>query len=207
MENVTVVNHPLVQRNLARLRDKDTDRGAFRRALADVAMFLGYEATRDLATKPTTVQTPLAACKARELKREILLAPILRAGLGMLDPILQIVPEAQVGFIGLKRDEVSLNPVSYYANVPDDLSGFDVILMDPMLATGGSAVAALDLLKERKARRLRMVNLLAAPEGVRTVRRHHPDVPIFTAAIDKKLNEVGYIVPGLGDAGDRQFNG
>ncbi len=207
MENVTVVKHPLAQRNLARLRDKNTDRGAFRRALADVAMFLGYEATRDLATRPTTVETPLASCKARELKRKVLLAPILRAGLGMLDPVLQIIPEAEVGFIGLKRDEVSLNPVSYYLNVPDDLRAYDVILMDPMLATGGSSIAALDLLRERKARRLRMINLLAAPEGIRNVRNHHPDLPIYTAAVDKKLNEVGYIVPGLGDAGDRQFNG
>lgn len=206
MENVTVVNHPLVQRNLARLRDRDTDRGEFRRALADVAMFLGYEAMRDLATKPTTVQTPLAPCKARELKRGVLLVPILRAGLGMLDPVLQIVPEAAVGFIGLKRDEVSLEPVSYYSNVPDDLRDLDVILMDPMLATGGSAIAALDLLRQRRARRLRMVNLLAAPEGIRNLRKHYPRLPVFTAAIDKKLNEVGYIVPGLGDAGDRQFN-
>lgn len=207
MENVTVVKHPLAQRNLARLRDKNTDRGAFRRALADVAMFLGYEATRDLATKPTTVETPLATCPARELKRGVALAPILRAGLGMLDPVLQIIPEAAVGFIGLKRDEVSLEPVSYYANVPDDLRAYDVILMDPMLATGGSAIAALDLLRERKAKRLRMINLLAAPEGIRNVRKHYPDLPIFTAAVDKKLNDIGYIVPGLGDAGDRQFNG
>jgi len=207
MENVTVVKHPLAQRNLARLRDKNTDRGAFRRALADVAMFLGYEATRDLATKPTTVETPLATCQARELKRGVALAPILRAGLGMLDPVLQILPEAAVGFIGLKRDEVSLEPVSYYANVPDDLRAYDVILMDPMLATGGSAIAALDLLRERKAKRLRMINLLAAPEGIRNVRKRYPDLPIFTAAVDKKLNDIGYIVPGLGDAGDRQFNG
>jgi len=207
MENVTVVKHPLAQRNLARLRDKNTDRGAFRRALADVAMFLGYEATRDLATKPTTVETPLATCPARELKRGVALAPILRAGLGMLDPVLQIIPEAAVGFIGLKRDEVSLEPVSYYANVPDDLRAYDVILMDPMLATGGSAIAALDLLRERKAKRLRMINLLAAPEGIRNVRKRYPDLPIFTAAVDKKLNDIGYIVPGLGDAGDRQFNG
>ena len=207
MENVTVVKHPLAQRNLARLRDKNTDRGAFRRALADVAMFLGYEATRDLATKPTTVETPLATCPARELKRGVALAPILRAGLGMLDPVLQILPEAAVGFIGLKRDEVSLEPVSYYANVPDDLRAYDVILMDPMLATGGSAIAALDLLRERKAKRLRMINLLAAPEGIRNVRKRYPDLPIFTAAVDKKLNDIGYIVPGLGDAGDRQFNG
>jgi len=206
MDNVTIVTHPLVQRNLARLRDRNTERREFRRALADVAMFLGYEATRDLATKSTTVQTPMASCKARELKRGVLLAPILRAGLGMLDPVLQIIPDAAVGFIGLKRDEVSLEPVSYYSNVPDDLRNFDVILMDPMLATGGSAIAALDLLRERRARRLRMINLLAAPEGIRNLRERYPELPVYTAAIDKKLNGIGYIVPGLGDAGDRQFN-
>ncbi len=207
MEHVTIVEHPLVQRNLAVLRDKQTERGAFRRALADVALALAYEATRDLATRSVTVETPLARCKARALKREVLLAPILRAGLGMLDPVLRILPEAEVGFIGLKRDEATLDPISYYANLPEDLRAYDVILMDPMLATGGSSVAALDLLRERKAKRIRMINLLAAPEGVRKVREHYPDLPIFTAAIDKKLSDVGYIVPGLGDAGDRQFNG
>ena len=207
MKNVTVVNHPLAQQKLARLRERATNQADFRRLLGDVALFLTYEATRDLATRPTVVETPLAPCKARELKREVLLVPILRAGLGMLDAALRIIPEAQTGFIGLKRDEASLEPISYYSNVPDDLRGFDVILMDPMLATGGSAIAALDLLGQRRAKRVRMINLLAAPEGIRNLRKSHPELPVFTAAIDKRLNEIGYIVPGLGDAGDRQFNG
>ncbi|MFT4588006.1 MAG: uracil phosphoribosyltransferase [Candidatus Binatia bacterium] len=207
MKNVNVINHPLAQQKLARLRDCATDQADFRRLLGDVALFLAYEATRDLATKPTVVETPLAQCKGRALKHKILLVPILRAGLGMLDAALRIIPEAQTGFIGLKRDESTLEPISYYSNVPDDLRSFDVILMDPMLATGGSAIAALDLLIARRAKRVRMINLLAAPEGIRKLRKHYPDLPVFTAAIDKRLNEIGYIFPGLGDAGDRQFNG
>jgi uracil phosphoribosyltransferase len=207
VKNVNVINHPLAQQKLARLRDCATNQADFRRLLGDVALFLAYEATRDLATKPTVVETPLAQCKGRALKHKILLVPILRAGLGMLDAALRIIPEAQTGFIGLKRDESTLEPISYYSNVPDDLRSFDVILMDPMLATGGSAIAALDLLIARRAKRVRMINLLAAPEGIRKLRKHYPDLPVFTAAIDKRLNEIGYIFPGLGDAGDRQFNG
>lgn len=207
MKNVNVINHPLAQQKLARLRDRATDQANFRRLLGDIAMFLAYEATRDLATKPTVVATPMAQCKGRALKRDVLLVPILRAGLGMLDAALRIIPEAQTGFVGLKRDEATLEPISYYSNIPDDLRAYDVILMDPMLATGGSAIAALDLLVARGAKRLRMINLLAAPEGIRNLRKRYADLPIFTAAIDKRLNDIGYIVPGLGDAGDRQFNG
>ena len=207
MKNVNVINHPLAQQKLARLRDRATDQADFRRVLGDVALFLAYEATRDLATKPTVVETPLAPCKGRALKHQVLLVPILRAGLGMLDAVLRIIPEAQTGFIGIKRDESTLEPISYYSNVPDDLRSFDVILMDPMLATGGSAIAAVDLLVARRAKRVRMINLLAAPEGIRNLRKKYPDLPVFTAAIDKRLNEIGYIFPGLGDAGDRQFNG
>ena len=207
MKNVNVINHSLAQQKLARLRDCATDQADFRRLLGDVALFLAYEATRDLATKPTVVETPLAQCKGRALKHKILLVPILRAGLGMLDAALRIIPEAQTGFIGLKRDESTLEPISYYSNVPDDLRSFDVILMDPMLATGGSAIAALDLLIARRAKRVRMINLLAAPEGIRKLRKHYPDLPVFTAAIDKRLNEIGYICPGLGNAGARESNG
>lgn len=207
MKKVNVINHPLAQQKLARLRERTTDQANFRLLLGDIAMFLVYEATRDLATKPTLVETPMAPCKGRALKRDVLLVPILRAGLGMLDAALRIIPEAETGFVGLKRDEATLEPISYYSNIPDDLRGYDVILMDPMLATGGSAIAALDLLSARGAKRARMINLLAAPEGIRNLRKRYPDLPIFTAAIDKRLNEIGYIVPGLGDAGDRQFNG
>ena len=205
MKNVNVINHPLAQQKLARLRDCATDQADFRRLLGDVALFLAYEATRDLATKPTVVETPLAQCKGRALKHKILLVPILRAGLGMLDAALRIIPEAQTGFIGLKRDESTLEPISYYSNVPDDLRSFDVILMDPMLATGGSAAAAISELKNNGAKHIRFACLVAAPEGLQTMNNAHPDVSIYYPALDNRLNEQGYILPGLGDAGDRIF--
>jgi uracil phosphoribosyltransferase len=195
----------LLQQNLTRLRDRDTQPEEFRRALGEVAALMGYEATRDFATQPVTVQTPLERTRGVKLKHEVLLVPVLRAGLGMLEPILRCVPQARVGFIGLKRNEHTLEAATYHKSLPDDLRGFEVILMDPMLATGGSSVSALNLLAERGAKRVRLVNLLAAPEGIRFVHRHYPRVPIFTAALDRKLNQQGYIVPGLGDAGDRLF--
>jgi uracil phosphoribosyltransferase len=164
-----------------------------------------YEATRTFATQAIKVQTPLEQTRGVRLKREVLLVPVLRAGLGMLDPILRVIPHARVGFIGLKRNEHTLEAATYHKSLPEDLSNFEIILMDPMLATGGSAVSALNLMAERKARHVRLVNLLAAPEGVRFVHKHYPAVPIFTAALDRKLNHQGYIVPGLGDAGDRLF--
>ena len=164
-----------------------------------------YEATRTFATERVTVQTPLEKTRGVKLRHEVLLVPVLRAGLGMLDPILRVIPHARVGFIGLKRNEHTLEAMTYHKSLPEDLSGFEIILMDPMLATGGSSVSALDLMAERKAKRVRLVNLLAAPEGIKFVHRHYPEVPIFTAALDRKLNHKGYIVPGLGDAGDRLF--
>jgi len=205
MKNVTVITHPLVQQNLARLRDQATQPEEFRRALGEVAALMVYEATRTFDTRTVTVQTPLAKTRGVRLRREVLLVPVLRAGLGMLDPILRLIPHARVGFIGLKRNESTLEATTYHKSLPDDLSQFEIILMDPMLATGGSSVSALDLMAERKARRVRLVNLLAAPEGIRYVQQHYPEVPIFTAAIDKRLNHKGYITPGLGDAGDRLF--
>lgn len=205
MQNVTVITHPLVQQNLARLRDQSTQPEEFRRALGEVAALMVYEATRTFDTRTVTVQTPLAKTRGVRLRREVLLVPVLRAGLGMLDPILRLIPHARVGFIGLKRNESTLEATTYHKSLPDDLSPFEIILMDPMLATGGSSVSALDLMAERKARRVRLVNLLAAPEGIRYVHQHYPEVPIFTAAIDKRLNQKGYITPGLGDAGDRLF--
>lgn len=205
MKNVTVITHPLVQQNLARLRDQTTQPEEFRRALGEVAALMVYEATRTFATRTVTVPTPLAKARGVRLRHEVLLVPVLRAGLGMLDPILRLIPHARVGFIGLKRSEATLEATTYHKSLPDDLSQFEVILMDPMLATGGSSVSALNLLTERKARRVRLVNLLAAPEGIRYVQQHYPAVPIFTAAIDKRLNHKGYITPGLGDAGDRLF--
>jgi uracil phosphoribosyltransferase len=205
MKNVTVITHPLVHHNLARLRDKRTDCQEFRRLLGEIAALMVYEATRTFAVKKISVQTPLAPCPGIRLEREIALVPILRAGLGMLDAILELIPHARVGFIGLRRDELTLNPVSYYKNLPKNLERFEVLLIDPMLATGGSTVAAIDLLQEQGAKHIRVVNLVAAPAGIRLVQKKHPRIPIYIAAIDKKLNERGYILPGLGDAGDRLF--
>jgi uracil phosphoribosyltransferase len=205
MKGVTVIRHPLVQHNLTRLRDERTGPQEFRRVLGEVASLMIYEATRNFALDPLKVRTPLAPAAGCRLSREVVLVPVLRAGLGMLDPILQLVPNARVGFIGLKRQETTLSAMFYHKSLPADLSQFEVVLIDPMLATGGSAVAAMDLLKESRARRVRLVNLVAAPEGIRKVREHYPRLPIFTAAIDRKLNQKGYILPGLGDAGDRLF--
>jgi len=202
---VTVIQHPVVQHNLARLRDRRTQPQEFRRVLSEVAALMLYEATRSFAVRPVTVTTPLEKTQGFQLQHEVVLVPVLRAGLGMLDSILQLIPYARVGFIGLKREETTLEAMFYHKSLPPDLRQFEVILIDPMLATGGSAVAALDLLAEHNARRVRLVNLVAAPEGIRHVRSHYPDVPIFTAAIDRQLNEKGYILPGLGDAGDRLF--
>jgi len=205
VRRVTVIEHPLVQHNLARLRDKRTRPQEFRRVLSEVAALMIYEATRSFDVQSVSVTTPLAKARGSQLRREVILVPVLRAGLGMLDSILQLIPHARVGFIGLKREEKSLRALFYHKSLPPDLSRFEVILIDPMLATGGSAVSALDLLAELGGRRVRLVNLVAAPEGIRNVHAHHPRVPIFTAAIDQKLNAKGYILPGLGDAGDRLF--
>jgi uracil phosphoribosyltransferase len=205
VKGVTVISHPLVQHNLTRLRDKRTRPQEFRRVLSEVATLMLYEATRSFSVRPMTVQTPLAAARGFHLQREVVLVPVLRAGLGMLDSILQLIPNARVGFIGLKREETTLRAMFYHKSLPPDLTEFEVVLIDPMLATGGSAVAAMDLLSELGARHVRLVNLVAAPEGIRRVQSHYPKLPIFTAAIDKKLNDRGYILPGLGDAGDRLF--
>jgi uracil phosphoribosyltransferase len=205
MRGVTVIAHPLVQHNLTWLRDRRTQPQEFRRLLGETASLMIYEATRPFAVKPIRVQTPLEPARGFELEREIVLVPVLRAGLGMLDSILQLIPHALVGFIGLKREETTLRAQFYHKSFPKNLSRFEVILIDPMLATGGSAVAALDLLTEQDAKHIRLVNLVAAPEGIRRVRKSYPGVPIFTAAVDRELNERGFILPGLGDAGDRLF--
>ncbi len=205
MKNVTVIAHPLVQHNLARLRDRQTQPQEFRRLLGEIAALMIYEATRSFAVKPVKIQTPLEPALGFQLEREIVLVPVLRAGLGMLDSILQLIPHARVGFIGLKREETTLRAVFYHKSFPKNLGRLEVILIDPMLATGGSAVAALDLLVEQGAKHIRLVNLVAAPEGIRRVRENYPRVPIFTAAVDRQLNEKGFILPGLGDAGDRLF--
>ncbi|HUA65297.1 MAG TPA: uracil phosphoribosyltransferase [Alphaproteobacteria bacterium] len=205
MKGVTVITHPLVQHNLAQLRERQTRPQEFRRLAGETASLMIYEATRSFGVKKVSVQTPLARAEGVQLEREIVLVPVLRAGLGMLDSILQLIPHARVGFIGLRREETTLQAQFYHKSFPKNLADVEVILIDPMLATGGSAVAALDLLKEQGARNIRLVNLVASPQGIRAVRRKYASIPIFTAAIDETLNERGFIVPGLGDAGDRLF--
>jgi uracil phosphoribosyltransferase len=201
----TVITHPLVQHNLTRLRDRRTGSQEFRRVLGEIATLMVHEATRSFAVRPVKVRTPLALAQGYRLERDVVLVPVLRAGLGMLDSILQLIPNARVGFIGLKREETTLLAQFYHQSLPRNLGRFEVILIDPMLATGGSAVAALDLLRKQGAKHVRLVCLVAAPEGIRCVRRDYPRLPIFTAVVDRRLNEQGYILPGLGDTGDRLF--
>jgi len=204
-DRVTVIKHPLVQNNLTRLRDRRTGPQEFRRVLSEVTALMIYEATRSFAVKPRQITTPLARARGCQLRNEVIIIPVLRAGLGMLESILQLIPHARVGFIGLKREEKSLRALFYHKSLPRDLTRFEVLLVDPMLATGGSAVSAMELITELGAKRVTLVNLVAAPEGIAHVQAHYPRLPIFTAAIDRKLNQNGYIVPGLGDAGDRLF--
>lgn len=205
MNLVTVITHPLVQHNLARLRDERTEPEEFRRSLWEAAALIVYEATRSFQTRPVKVRTPLAETRGLKLRHKVILVPVLRAGLGMLPSVLQLIPHARVGFIGLRRHERTLKAGIYHQSLPANLRPFEIILLDPMLATGGSAVAALNLLAERNAEKVRLVNLVAAPEGIARVHRYHPTLPIFTAAIDERLDRNGFIVPGLGDAGDRLF--
>jgi uracil phosphoribosyltransferase len=203
---VTVVDHPLVQHKLTLMRDKSRSTKGFRQLLNEIGMLLLYEVTRDLPLETVTIETPLTTMQAPQLAgKKLVLAPILRAGVGFLDGMLSLVPSARVAHIGLYRDPESLQAVEYYFKAPSDLADRTVLVLDPMLATANSAVAAIDRLKERGARDMRFVCLLAAPEGIEKVRGAHPDVPIWTAAIDERLNDHGYIVPGLGDAGDRMY--
>jgi len=205
LNHVTVVAHPVVQHHLTMLRDRRTGPQEFRHGLAQAAALMVYEATRSFSTAPIEVMTPLARTRGVQLAKEVLLVSVLRAGLGMLDGILRLIPHARVGFIGLKRSEKTLQASSYHKSLPEDLGSFEILLIDPMLATGGSIVAALGLLAERGARRVRVVSLVAAPEGIARVHKRYPELPIFTAAVDLGLNRKGYILPGLGDAGDRLF--
>jgi len=205
VKHVTVIGHPLVQHNLTRLRDARTQPQEFRQLLNEIAALMTYEATRSFVLKKISVRTPLEKTVGAQLRNEIVLVPVLRAGLGMLAGILELIPHARVGFLGLKRDETTLAAHFYQKSLPKKLGNTEIILIDPMLATGGSAVAALDYLREQGAKNLRLVSLVAAPEGIARVRKSYPKLPIFTAAIDRQLNNVGYILPGLGDAGDRLF--
>ncbi len=205
MKNLTVLDHPLLRVCVTALRDKATPPAAFRRKLSEAAALMAADVTRDLPTKTVRVESPLAVTRGHALRRELILVPVLRAGLSFLDPFLQILPDAKVGFVGIKRDETTALPHVYSASLPESLSGHDAVVLDPMLATGGSAVAAIGLLRDRGAASVRLVSLVAAPPGVRAVGRAHPGIRIFTAALDPRLNSKSYIVPGLGDAGDRAF--
>ena len=207
MDNhLTVVDHPLVQHKLSIMRDKDTSTAGFRQLLREISLLLAYEVTRELPMTTKKVDTPLTKMDAPILDgKKLALISILRAGNGLLDGVLELIPSARVGFVGLYRDEETLKPVQYYFKVPKNLEDRMVIAVDPMLATGNSSAAAIDLLKQAGATNIRFLCLLAAPEGVARMKEAHPDVPIVTASLDERLNEKGYIVPGLGDAGDRMF--
>jgi uracil phosphoribosyltransferase len=206
LEHLTIVSHPLVQHKLSIMRNKDTSTAGFRRLLREISLLLAYEVTRDLELTTTRIETPLEPMDAPTLDgKKLALISILRAGNGLLDGILELIPAARVGFVGLYRDPVTLQPVQYYCKLPDHLEERISIVVDPMLATGNSSAAAVSLLKAAGARNIRFLCLLAAPEGIARMQQAHPDVPIVTAAVDSHLNEHGYIVPGLGDAGDRMF--
>jgi uracil phosphoribosyltransferase len=202
---LSVVRHPLIQHKLALIRKKETGTKDFRENLDEIAGLMAYEITRDLPVRETRIETPLKECLAQELAREIVLVPILRAGLGMVDGITNLIPTAKVGHMGLYRDHDTLEPMNYYAKFPGNINEAVVMVLDPMLATGGSASAAITTLKNEGARFIKLVCIVGAPEGVRRVETDHPDVDIYLAALDEGLNEKGYIVPGLGDAGDRLF--
>lgn len=206
LPHLTVVSHPLVQHKLTIMRDKETSTASFRRLLREISLLLAYEVTRELPMTTKQIETPLQPMEAPSIDgKKLALVSILRAGNGLLDGILELVPAARVGFIGLYRDPKTLHPVQYYCKLPDHLDERISIVVDPMLATGNSSVAAVDLLKKAGAKEIRFLCLLAAPEGIRRMEEAHPDVPIVTAAVDSHLNDHGYIVPGLGDAGDRMF--
>jgi len=206
MDNLFVFDHPLIQHKISLLRDKRTTTKEFRELVSEVAMLMAYEVTRDLPLKEIEVETPVAIAKTRVLAgKKFALVPILRAGLGMVDGMLNLMPMAKVGHIGLYRDPVTLEPVEYYCKLPDDAVERDIVVLDPMLATGGSASAAVGFLKQRGVKNIKFMCLIAAPTGIDRLHRDHPDVPIFCAAVDERLNDHAYIVPGLGDAGDRLF--
>jgi uracil phosphoribosyltransferase len=200
-----LIEHPLVQHKLALIRDVDTGHKRFRALAKEITQFICYEALKNVRTKEVVVQTPVAPATCHMLDTDLVVVPILRAGVGMLDGILDLAPTARVGFVGLYRDEKTKQPVTYYERFPPQIKGGTCIVIDPMLATGGSTAAALDMLKERGAENIVVICIVTCPEGIALVEREHPDVPIYAAAIDEKLNEKKYIVPGLGDAGDRLF--
>ncbi len=203
---VTVINHPLIQHKLTLMRKKDTGTKDFRELLEEIAMLMAYEITRDFPLQDVEIETPITKCTGKEISgKKVGVIPILRAGLGMLNGVVKLIPAARVGHVGMYRDPKTLQPVEYYCKLPGDVEERTLIVVDPMLATGGSASAALSLLKQKGARSIILMCLVAAPEGIETITKDHPDVPLYVAAVDDHLNEHGYIVPGLGDAGDRIF--
>ena len=205
-KQLTVIDHPLVQHKLTLMRRKDTSTAKFRALMSEVALLLGYEVTRDLPLEHQTIETPLMKMEAPHLMgKKLVVVPILRAGIGLVDSLLQLIPAARVGHIGLYRDPETLEPVEYYLKLPEQMDDRDVLVVDPMLATGHSAAESVRRIKEFGPRSIKFLCLLGAPEGVEHFHNEHPDVPIYTAAIDEKLNEKGYIIPGLGDAGDRLY--
>ncbi|MEG0441227.1 MAG: uracil phosphoribosyltransferase [Oscillospiraceae bacterium] len=206
MDMVHVLDHPLLQHKLAILRDERTGSKEFREIVSEIANLMCYEATRDLSLEDVTIKTPIATGTFKQLAgKKLAIVPILRAGLGMVDGILALIPSAKVGHIGLYRDPTTMEPVEYYCKMPSDIAERDVIILDPMLATGGSASAAIQFVKNYDCKHIKLMNVIAAPEGIARVHKDHPDVEIYVAAVDEKLNEHNYIVPGLGDAGDRIF--
>lgn len=206
MSRVFEIQHPLIVHKLSYMRNKDTGTKEFREMLEEIAMLMAYEVTRDLPLKQVEIETPICKCETKVLSgKKLGIIPILRAGLGMVDGVMKLVPTAKVGHIGLYRDPETLKPVEYYCKLPSDITERDLIVVDPMLATGGSMISAVDSLKKRGCHSIKAMCLIGAPEGIEAMQKAHPDVDIYIAAIDEKLNEHGYIVPGLGDAGDRIF--
>ncbi len=206
MSKVCVFDHPLIQHKLSVLRDKNTSVKVFRELISEIAMLMCYEATRDLPLEEVTVETPVAPAKCRRIAgKKLAVVPILRAGLGMVDGMLKILPQVRVGHIGLYRDHDTHQPIEYYCKLPEDVAESEVILLDPMLATGGSAIAATQFIKKRGCKNIRWVSMIAAPEGIEAFHKVYPDIPVWCAVVDEKLNENAYIVPGLGDCGDRLY--
>ena len=206
MVKVNILDHPLIQHKLTQIRQKDTSTTQFRQMINEIGGLLVYEITRDLPLEQIEIETPVAKTKANVIAgKKMVVVPILRAGLGMVDGILQMIPSARIGHIGIFRDEETLQPVEYFAKFPEELDQRDIFIVDPMLATGGSAIAAINSIKQRGAKNIKLVCLVGAPEGVKAINEAHPDVTVYLASLDEKLNEKGYIVPGLGDAGDRIF--
>lgn len=206
MENVFIFDHPLIQHKISLLRDKNTSAKEFRELVSEISMLMGYEVTRDIPLKEVEIETPVGHAKTYVISgKKLAFVPILRAGLGMVDGMLKLVPMAKVGHIGLYRDHDTLEPVEYYCKLPDDIHERDVVVLDPMLATGGSGCDAVKFLKQRNVKNIKFVCLIASKQGIERLHREHPDVAIYCAAVDEKLNDQGYIVPGLGDAGDRLF--